>query len=108
MKILVMSKELKAQLKSLKHAHSAFTPRAAFVSETRASLIRSIAIEQAAITPVSSFLKTQSFFHIFLPSMASYPTAEVRTQLWCRCVWYDFIKQLTCQCPLEIWGKNGN
>ncbi len=74
-----MSKELKGQLKSLKHAHSAFTPRAAFVSETRASLMRSIAVEQAATTPISSFLKTQSFFHIFLPQSLQMAIRPVMT-----------------------------
>lgn len=74
-----MSKELKAQLKSLKHVHSSFTPRAAFVSDTRAALLRSIAVEQAASTPVSSFLKTQSFFHIFFPQAVQVALRPVMT-----------------------------
>ena len=74
-----MSKELKAQLKSLKHTHSSFTPRATFVSQTRTSLMRSIAVEQAAHTPSSSFLKTQSFFHIFVPQTLQVALRPVMT-----------------------------
>jgi hypothetical protein len=65
---LFMSKELKAQLKSLKHTHGSFTPRAAFVSETRTALLRSIAIEEATIpNKTSVFLRMQSWVGTFLP-----------------------------------------
>lgn len=75
-----MSSELRRQLKSLKHNHSSFTPRADFVSNTKSQLLREIAIDQASqASKLSPFLRTQSWFHVFLPKRVQMAFRPVMT-----------------------------